>query len=74
MWLRLNKIRSVVLLAGLVVAAGVATAQTPIAIPGWSAKWIQAPWSTARDGAELDGGRLGVTRGAHAIKGGRTKA
>jgi len=57
MWLRLNKIRSVVLLAGLVVAAGVATAQTPIAIPGWSAKWIQAPWSTVRDGAELDGSR-----------------
>src|SRR5437868_4384749 len=23
--------------------------------PEWTAKWIQAPWSTERDGAELDG-------------------
>src|SRR5580704_9741682 len=23
----------------------------------WKAKWIQAPWSTERDGAELDGSR-----------------
>jgi hypothetical protein len=25
--------------------------------PPWTAKWIQAPWSTGRDGAELDGSR-----------------
>ncbi|HKO20975.1 MAG TPA: family 78 glycoside hydrolase catalytic domain, partial [Acidobacteriaceae bacterium] len=25
--------------------------------PAWTAKWIQAPWSTERDGAELDGSR-----------------
>jgi hypothetical protein len=26
--------------------------------PAWTAKWIQAPWSTERDGAELDGAGL----------------
>jgi hypothetical protein len=26
-------------------------------VPGWTARWIQAPWSTERDGAEADGSR-----------------
>ncbi len=30
---------------------------TSTAQQSWTAKWIQAPWSTERDGAELDGSR-----------------
>src|SRR5580698_7908109 len=46
-------------LAGLslVLAAGAACAQQKVSDESWRARWIQAPWSTERDGAELDGSR-----------------
>ena len=31
--------------------------QPPVAEESWTARWIQAAWSTARDGAELDGSK-----------------
>ena len=34
------------------ILCGVASAQD-----GWTAKWIAAPWSTIRDGAEVDGSK-----------------
>lgn len=45
-----------------VVTFGAAAAQTApprggARVQGWAAQWIQAPWSTERDGAELDGSR-----------------
>jgi len=58
MWLRLNKIRTVLLLAGFAAAwTGAGNAQSPRADAGWTARWIMAPWSTERDGAEPDGSR-----------------
>jgi hypothetical protein len=57
MCLRVNKIKTVAMLAGLVLIAGGGIAQTQQVEKGWAAKWIQAPWSTVRDGAELDGSR-----------------
>jgi hypothetical protein len=41
---------------GMMLAAGAMAAQAKVDA-GWIAKWIQAPWSTQRDGAELDGSR-----------------
>ena len=55
MFTAMNKMGLLVMLGGM-LAAGVAPAQTNAA-EGWTAKWIQAPWSTERDGAELDGSR-----------------
>src|ERR1035441_1197616 len=37
--------------------ASVRTAAHPDGDQSWTARWIQAPWSTERDGAELDGSR-----------------
>jgi len=40
--------------------AKIPAATSPHAVgvePGWTARWIQAPWSTERDGAEADGSR-----------------
>lgn len=45
---------AVIAKAGSNVSASSASA--PDMAP-WTAKWIQAPWSTERDGAELDGSR-----------------
>ena len=69
MWLRWNQMKRMALLAGLTAslpATAIISGQETqrIAGPGaspaeatWSARWIQAPWSTERDGAELDGSR-----------------
>jgi len=45
-----------ILLLGIVSSAAAQTSQN---VPGfvWKAKWIAAPWSTERDGAEADGSR-----------------
>jgi alpha-L-rhamnosidase len=41
----------------------------------WAAKWIQAPWSTERDGAELDGSQpMPVFRREFAVRGRVAKA
>ncbi len=57
-----------VALAGLAAAAGVS--QTAVADQLGAAKWIQAPWSTERDGAELDGSRpMPVFRREFAVHG-----
>jgi alpha-L-rhamnosidase len=56
-------IHSIAVALGLAAAVmGAAAAQTtPDSIgakgAGWAAQWIQAPWSTERDGAELDGSK-----------------
>ncbi|HEY4380642.1 MAG TPA: family 78 glycoside hydrolase catalytic domain [Acidobacteriaceae bacterium] len=50
-----NKI-TVVLLVAAITATVTAHAQNT-ADAAWNARWIQAPWSTERDGAELDGSR-----------------
>ncbi len=47
---------------GAALMAGMAAGQTTPAhrgakVDGWTAQWIQAPWSTERDGAEMDGSR-----------------
>src|ERR1035438_2890739 len=39
------------------VATAVRTPPNPDQDQTWTAHWIQAPWSTERDGAELDGSR-----------------
>jgi hypothetical protein len=41
----------------LLLVAGWARAQQLGTEQAWTAHWIQAPWSTERDGAELDGSR-----------------
>src|SRR5271170_531442 len=42
---------------------------------GWKGKWIEAPWSTERDGAELDGSRpMPVFRRQFTVRGGVAKA
>jgi alpha-L-rhamnosidase len=46
-----------------------------IAGEAWTARWIQAPWSTVRDGAELDGSRpMPVFRREFAVAGKPVKA
>ena len=45
--------KRMLLAIGWMLLSAVASAQE---VP-WTAKWIQAPWSTVRDGAELDGSR-----------------
>src|ERR1700677_5094595 len=59
MWFRLNNMKTTATLAALIwsLGLGLGTAQPPAASDGWAAKWIQAPWSTERDGAEPDGSR-----------------
>ena len=52
-----RKIKVMTLALGLVVGTAAGMAQAPPAGAGWTAHWIQAPWSTERDGAELDGSR-----------------
>jgi len=47
--------KSLVLLAGIIACLQIASAQAGQS--SWTARWIQAPWSTPRDGAELDGSR-----------------
>jgi len=50
------KAMAVLVLLG-VTLGGAARAQKKTVDGDWTARWIQAPWSTERDGAELDGSR-----------------
>jgi alpha-L-rhamnosidase len=62
--------KSVWLTWAILLATGVAQGQQV-----WTAKWIGAPWSTMRDGAEVDGGKpLPIFRRAFEVKGQVTKA
>jgi hypothetical protein len=68
---RLDKIKAMVLLAGLsvVLVPGAANAQPEPTDQTWAARWIQAPWSTERDGAELDGSKpMPVFRRAFTVR------
>ena len=71
-----NKLALVVGMS-LVVAAG-AQAGRAQAVPAgeqWAARWIQAPWSTERDGAELDGSMpMPMFRREFVVRGRVTKA
>ena len=72
-----NKIKGLILLAGISLALAAAAAQAPpkTANESWAARWIQAPWSTERDGAELDGSRpMPVFRREFAVRGKVTAA
>lgn len=51
-----RSIKTKVMLLLVALSAGLAHAQNQVEA-SWSAHWIQAPWSTVRDGAELDGSR-----------------
>lgn len=55
----INKMKGTALLAGFCAtfAVGTVSAQPQIADQNWTARWIQAPGSTERDGAELDGSK-----------------
>src|SRR5215469_3245671 len=57
----MRALNRVVLVCGILMSAMVSsvTAQTSQNVTGfvWKAKWIAAPWSTERDGAEADGSR-----------------
>jgi alpha-L-rhamnosidase len=63
--------KSLLLLVSLAVCGiGGARAQQP-----WTAKWIAAPWSTVRDGAEADGSRpMPVFRREFEVRGTVTRA
>ncbi len=51
-----NKIKAILVLAGLgALLAGIPVVAQAKVESAWVGQWIQAPWSTARDGAELDG-------------------
>jgi alpha-L-rhamnosidase len=54
-----SAMKAIFLIVGLsaVLAAGAVPAKQPAAAEPWTARWIQAPWSTERDGAELDGSK-----------------
>jgi alpha-L-rhamnosidase len=58
-WMMRKAMKVVALLLGIGLAVGAGVGQVKQAATDgmWTAKWIQAPWSTARDGAELDGSR-----------------
>jgi alpha-L-rhamnosidase len=71
------------LLAGarvLLVCAGCAVtaqgaASSSASADEWKGKWIEAPWSTERDGAEMDGSRpMPVFRREFPVRGGVVKA
>jgi hypothetical protein len=52
-----NKMKAMILAGLVALGAGAGNTQTPHTDTGWAARWIMAPWSTERDGAELDGSR-----------------
>src|SRR6266702_4499501 len=75
----LNKIE----IEGMVLLAGLSLTLTAGAVPPkpqtveqtWTARWIQAPWSTERDGAEVDGSKpMPVFRREFAVRQKVTKA
>jgi len=73
----MNKMRGAVLLGGLGMAlvAGAAPARPQSVDGGWTGRWIQAPWSTERDGAELDGSKpMPVFRREFTLRKGLAKA
>ena len=55
----MNAMKAIVLTMGLsaALAVGAIPAKQPVAEEPWTARWIQAAWSTSRDGAELDGSK-----------------
>jgi len=55
----MNATKAIVLTVGLsaALAVGAIPAKQPVADEPWTARWIQAAWSTVRDGAELDGSK-----------------
>lgn len=60
------------LLGVVLVICGVCDAQ---AQQGWNAKWIAAPWSTVRDGAEMDGSKpMPIFRHEFVVRGTVTRA
>ncbi|HEX9201322.1 MAG TPA: family 78 glycoside hydrolase catalytic domain, partial [Acidobacteriaceae bacterium] len=73
----LNKIEGMVLLAGLslTLTAGAVPPKPQTVEQTWTARWIQAPWSTERDGAEVDGSKpMPVFRREFAVRQKVTKA
>ncbi len=73
----MNKMKGAVLLAGLgmTLVAGAAAVRSQSVDGGWTGRWIQAPWSTERDGAELDGSKpMPVFRREFAVRKGVVKA
>jgi alpha-L-rhamnosidase len=55
----MKAMKAIVLTVGLsaALAVGAIPAKQPVAEEPWTARWIQAAWSTSRDGAELDGSK-----------------
>ena len=75
--MRLVKRLALTLGMSLVVATGadIGRAQTAPAGEPWTARWIQASWSTERDGAELDGSKpMPVFRREFEVRGRVAKA
>ena len=73
----LNKIKAMILLTGMgfALTAGAAPVRPQAADESWTAHWIQAPWSTERDGAELDGSKpMPVFRREFTVRKGLVKA
>jgi alpha-L-rhamnosidase len=61
--------------AGLAGLNASSPARFRTAEESWTARWIQAPWSTGRDGAELDGSKpMPVFRREFAVRGKVEKA
>ena len=70
-----NKMKAMVLAGLVALGAGAGNTQAPHADTGWAARWIMAPWSTERDGAELDGSRpMPVFRREFTVRGKVAKA
>lgn len=68
-----------VVCAGCVLAAETSVSSAASAAPAnsaeWKGKWIEAPWSTERDGAELDGSRpMPIFRREFVLRGTPAKA
>ena len=71
----LNKLKAMVLAGLVALGAGTGNTQAPPADTGWAARWIMAPWSTERDGAEPDGSRsMPVFRREFTVRGKVAKA
>jgi alpha-L-rhamnosidase len=72
--MRTMKLGVAALVVGFAMGAGAAPASA-VSNAAWEGKWVQAPWSTARDGAELNGSRpMPVFRREFAVRAGVRKA
>ncbi|MGA1983387.1 MAG: family 78 glycoside hydrolase catalytic domain [Acidobacteriaceae bacterium] len=70
-----NKMKAMVVAGLVALGTGAGNAQAPHPDTGWAARWIMAPWSTERDGAELDGSRpMPVFRREFTVRGKVAKA